>query len=263
MIKLFVTDLDGTLLKDNTYVTEQDRLTIQALFKQGIDIAVASGRSDQEIVQLFKDIEIDGHRVSQNGTFVVDVNHQLVVKQHFEAKLSQALLAKVKTYPVHYFISTADHIHYDNETDFVRDVQKLFKFPLKHSPNIAEEIGSNYNISKFMLLAEKETLLPIQKEINQTFPGQIESFMSASRCVDIVPVGVNKGNGLIKLIKKLNIKPEEVAVVGDAHNDIDMLRMTPHSYVMNSADDDVKKQAQHEVEHVHQAIKDLKERKLL
>ncbi|WP_017473715.1 Cof-type HAD-IIB family hydrolase [Amphibacillus jilinensis] len=263
MIKLFVTDLDGTLLKDNTYVTEQDRLAIQTLFKQGTDIAVASGRSDQEIVQLFKDIEIDGHRVSQNGTFVVDVNHQFVVKQHFEAKLSQALLDQVKTYPVHYFISTADHIHYDHETDFVRDVQKLFKFPLKHSPTIAEGIGSSYHISKFMLLAERETLLPIQEEINQTFAGQIESFLSHTRCVDIVPVGVNKRNGLIKLIKKLNIKPEEVAVIGDAHNDIDMLSMTPHSYVMASADDAVKKHAHHEVEHVHQAIKDLRERKLL
>lgn len=78
-----------------------------------------------------------------------------------------------------------------------------------------------------------------------------------------MPTDVNKQVGLTHLIETLAIKPEEIAVIGDSQNDIEMLKMTPHSYAMSSADHDVKQAAQHVVDHVFEAINHLEANNLL
>lgn len=57
MIKLFATDLDGTLLKDHQYVEKENQLAIQSLYNRGIEIAFATGRTDQDIVYLFEQLK--------------------------------------------------------------------------------------------------------------------------------------------------------------------------------------------------------------
>ena len=114
-----------------------------------------------------------------------------------------------------------------------------------------------------MLLGEIEQLLLIQAELNETFKGKANSVLSAPKCIDVMPAGVNKQVGLTHLIKTLAIKPEEIAVIGDSQNDIEMLKMTPHSYVMSSADHDVKQAAQYVVDDVFEAINHLNANNLL
>ncbi len=43
MITMFATDLDGTLLQQNRYITKEDKQALQHLYNQGIDITIATG----------------------------------------------------------------------------------------------------------------------------------------------------------------------------------------------------------------------------
>ncbi|WP_269140690.1 HAD family hydrolase [Radiobacillus kanasensis] len=70
MIKLFVSDLDGTLLEEDKRVSEENQKQIKKLIANGVEFAIATGRSDRDIVKLMGDMDITGHRVSQNGAFV-------------------------------------------------------------------------------------------------------------------------------------------------------------------------------------------------
>ncbi len=70
MIKLIVSDLDGTLLGFDKKIKEEDKRAIQLAIENGIDFAVASGRMDIEILEVLKEIEQKAHRVSQNGAYI-------------------------------------------------------------------------------------------------------------------------------------------------------------------------------------------------
>lgn len=54
-----------------------------------------------------------------------------------------------------------------------------------------------------------------------------------------------------------------MAVIGDFYHDIDMLEMTPQSYVMATADHVVKQAGQHVVDRIYEAINDLSRKHLL
>ena len=53
-------------------------------------------------------------------------------------------------------------------------------------------------------------------------------------CIDIVPVGVNKAQGLYRVMEFFNCKHEDVITVGDNLNDMDMIREF-YSYAMQNA----------------------------
>ncbi|SEO66614.1 hypothetical protein SAMN04488134_110113 [Amphibacillus marinus] len=259
MIKLFATDLDGTLLQQHTYVTNKDHIALTSISALGVDLTFASGRSDQEMTQLFKELGVNGHRVSQNGAFVVNKQGEVITESHLDQKVSPHLYDVIKKKGHHFFISTRDHIHYEEKTAFIENIQGIFKFPLKHSPTIANDLTNSTLASKFMILAEQTDLLELKTEIDRAFNGQIDCFLSATKCLDIVPVGINKAAGLNHLLQSLNIKANELAVIGDSYNDIEMLKMTPHSFVMSTADEVVKQAGAHVVDHVYEAVEYVKD----
>lgn len=263
MIKLFATDLDGTLLKNYLYVEKQNQEAIHFLHNKGTEIAFATGRTDQDIVQLFEQLKINGHRLSQNGAIVVDKNKQSILESKFTPELSKKIYDIIKNYPVYFFVTTKDHIYFNQEIPILDQLQEIFNHRLSYNDQLSQQVNAKLPVSKFMLLAEPEVLQVIQAELDAQFNDEINHFLSAPKCVDIVPPGVNKATGMTHLIDSLQIQSDEIAVIGDSQNDIDMLKMTPHSYAMSSADHDVKQAATHVVDHVFQAIDHLRENRLL
>lgn len=263
MIKLFVTDLDGTLLKNHLYVEEENQEALQSLHRQGIDIAFASGRTDQDIAQLFDELKISGHRLSQNGAFLIDKNKQLLSENNFSHELSKEIYQVSKDLPVYYFVTTKDHTYFDQEIPIIDQLQPLFNHRLVLNQELANDINDGLQVSKVMLMAETEVLHVLKAELDNEFKQQINTFLSAPMCLDISPPGINKATGLQVLCDSLQINPHEIAVIGDSQNDIDMLKMTPHSYVMSSAEHDVKQVANHVVDYVYQAIDHLRTNNLL
>lgn len=263
MIKLFATDLDGTLLKDHRYIEKENQEAIQALYQNGTEIAFATGRSDRDIVCLFNQLDINGHRVSQNGAYIINKAEEIIFKRQFSKDLSQVVYQQLKKYPAYYFVTTKDDILFEQDIPILNDLQVLFNHRLIHTEQLEDKLKHQLDITKFMLLGEIEQLLVIQSELNARFKGKLESVLSAPKCMDIMPTGVNKQIGLDQLIQTMSIKPEEIAVIGDSQNDIEMLQMTPHNYVMSSADHDVKQAGKYIVNHVYEAIDHLKANGLL
>jgi len=262
MIKLFATDLDGTLLKEHNHITTEDKLGLSDLVEHHVELAIATGRADNEIKEIYKLIEQTGHRVSQNGSFVHNKQDEMIHTYTFEKDISQTLHKLIEGTNANYLISTADDIFIKEMTPFLEKFEHLFFFPLKAGNDFTEELGKSIIPAKFMVVGETDEIISVQKLLHQHLDTDIESYLSDARCVDVVPKGINKGVGLTKLINTLSIQANEIAVVGDSFNDIAMLQMTPHSYAMSSADPEVKKHARKVVDHVHEAILDLKEQGL-
>ena len=65
--------------------------------------------------------------------------------------------------------------------------------------------------------------------------------------LEMLPIGVNKGNGLKKLAEILGIEMENTAAIGDYYNDIDMFNAAGLSAATCGAPDDVKQHAQLEM----------------
>ena len=57
--KMFVTDVDDTLLNDNHEITERNKEAIMDMQRQGVTFVLASGRPTEAITNIAKELELD------------------------------------------------------------------------------------------------------------------------------------------------------------------------------------------------------------
>jgi HAD superfamily hydrolase (TIGR01484 family) len=75
-----------------------------------------------------------------------------------------------------------------------------------------------------------------------------------SKGIEILASSNNKGLGIAKIQKLLQIEDEEIVVVGDDGNDIPMFKMYPHSFVMDSGNAQAKTYAKHVINNFHELL---------
>lgn len=90
------------------------------------------------------------------------------------------------------------------------------------------------------LVVGEERSDSVLEEINQLFNGHVQAVSSGYGCIDILQSGIHKAWGLQELLKRWDIKAEEIMAFGDSENDVEMLQLAGIAYAMENADDKAK-----------------------
>jgi len=253
MIKLFVSDIDGTMLHEGQ-LFETDIRALKELIDQNIYLCFASGRVDSEIVSIMEELGGDFHRISMNGTYIYSKEGDELLKASFNPSALATIYEAIS--PDKFLRYAADDRAYyiEEKTELVKEIEKKAQLLTIEEPNLKNELGKSIVPGKFVVLGEDEDLLILQEQLQTEMPELVTSFISAKNCLDIVPVNVSKGSAISILMDKLNLNTNEIACVGDSYNDIPMFSITPHSFAMMNADDLVKSKATQVVESVAEAV---------
>ncbi|QHS23850.1 Cof-type HAD-IIB family hydrolase [Virgibacillus sp. MSP4-1] len=258
MIKLIVSDLDGTLLSYHKGLLERDKEAILHAVGKGTEFSVASGRMDVEIKEVMGMIGATGHRISQNGSFVYSKDEERIYGHVFSKNdvldLYQFLISTDA--PLTIFSENQGFV---NDASRIKSVymSRLF-FPIELDTNLINSIQKGLEVSKISVNSHQtEWLKQIQAKIEGQFSSIADSFISDPECLDIMPKAINKGKGVKAIMDAYHLQPEEIMCIGDSYNDISMFQLTPHSYVMSQADEEVKGYAAHEVNYVYEALEAL------
>lgn len=256
MIKLFITDLDGTLLEEGTTIIPENKKAIEALKAQQITFGIATGRMDRDIVEMMNRLGEPGHRISQNGAFVFHKDNSPLHAKTFSNSIAKQLYQTITEIGANVTvgISTATEGYLEKIPEEFKQLEHLLLFPIVEEPKILEKIGETIFPSKISLHGETSELLQVKQQVDASFHTITESFLSDAHCVDFVPLGISKGESVKNLLEHLQLQPEEVAVIGDSFNDVSMFDVTPHSFAMATAHPDVQARASYVVSHVHEAV---------
>ncbi|MFD1020612.1 HAD family hydrolase [Thalassobacillus hwangdonensis] len=254
MIKLFITDLDGTLLGQDHYINDKDVEAIKKLAEEGVDFAVATGRMDGDIVEVLKKTGLKGHRISQNGAFVYDRSDKNIHSNTFETEVAKRVYADILEEPLVTTITTADDSYSHEKNEWIDMMSKQLFHDVIVDPELAEQLGVSIIPSKLTAHGKENEVMALQKRIEENYGDELDCFVSHETCVDLMPKNINKANGIKALIEHIGLKPEEIAVIGDSFNDVSMFALTQNSFAMSTAHEDVKAKADHVVTHVHEAI---------
>ncbi|QHE53245.1 HAD family hydrolase [Pontibacillus sp. HMF3514] len=260
MIKLFITDLDGTLLGMNHSLKQKDITAVQSLDEKGIDFGVASGRMDHEILEVLKKVEVGAHRVSQNGAFLYDRDDQHIHSQTFEGPLAKRILDVIEEEPLIKTVSTADSTYTAKHSKWIDLISEQLFHDIIVEPSLRDHVGTKIHASKISLNGTEHEITEAYERIHSSLQGDVDIFISHESCVDIMPKAINKGTGIQALLDTLDVNPEEIVCIGDSFNDLSMFELTPHSYAMSGAHPKVKEKANHVVDHVYEAIEDIEKK---
>ena len=95
-------------------------------------------------------------------------------------------------------------------------------------------------VLKMSMVVGEERSDAVLQEINDLFDGRVRAVSSGYGCIDILQDGIHKAWGLEELLKRWNLKPEQIMAFGDSENDIEMLELAGIAYAMENADDEAK-----------------------
>ena len=93
------------------------------------------------------------------------------------------------------------------------------------------------------MVVGEERLNSVLQEINDLFDDHVRAVSSGYGCIDILQDGIHKAWGLEELLKRWNLKSEQIMAFGDSENDIEMLELAGISYAMENAEESVKEVA--------------------
>lgn len=249
MIKMVVSDIDGTLLEEGTSVLKKEYFEIfEKLHKKGIIIVIASGRNYVEASGVFNRLKNKCYLITCNGGAINYQGKQIYKKVMSENKLKQLVKFVrndefLRNKPIIFSLANDEQysdiqyketlaflkIKYKSKCEYIDDI--LLKCKDVAKMNIYDESEKNVKKIKNMVL--------------EKFGNEFSTVVSGKCWIDICDKNATKGNAVKYLQKKFGIKKNEIVCMGDNYNDIPMLRCAKYSFVPTISKDEVKKEARY------------------
>ncbi len=269
-IKLVVMDMDGTLLNTQGKITEKTMRSLLEAQKQGVRLALASGRSYKTLTSFGQQLqmpEYDGYFICVNGTSIVKTStmeHE-IIGQLYENDL-KTIFEFAKPYEIE-TMAVMDETIYDYIPRSLMEIKRQYRI----ENNIAEDVpwtagtfklivdqrkgytGIHYidsyeeipnSVNKVCIAHLPEKLLDFYQDATKSLGDRYNFARTSHQWIEITPIDISKGKTILKLAKQLGIDQKEIMVFGDGENDLPMFEVAGCAVAMGNAMDTVKEKAQ-------------------
>jgi len=249
-IRVIATDMDGTLLdpKGQLDLPRLEKI-LDKLDQCDIRFVIATGNEVHRMRQLLGHLAERVVLVVANGARIFE-NNELIQAQTWDDVMVDRALAHFKGRECQdQFVVTAMNGGFVKEGTVFTELDK-FMTPemiekLYQRMNFVDEFDSSLfgGVLKMSMVVGEERLDSVLQEVNDLFDGRVRAVSSGYGCIDILQDGIHKAWGLVELLKRWNLKPEQIMAFGDSENDIEMLELAGISYAMENAEEAVKRVA--------------------
>lgn len=241
MIKLIVSDMDGTLLNDEKKIAPGFYDLLPQLKEKGVRFVVASGRQYPSLKLDFAEHIQDVTVIAENGAFVVEDGKELYFRGMDQSQLTKCL-DLIGEMPDVEPLLCAKYCAYTSS----RELYELLAAPKFHyEMRLVDSLyGITEGVTKVSLIKHSGTgAEACYQKLAPLLPEDVTLVVSGEGCLDTGLKGVHKGAAVAQLQKMWNITPEETVVFGDQCNDVEMFQQASFSYAMENAAPQVRAQA--------------------
>lgn len=255
MIKLFVTDLDGTFLNGLHVASQLGKQAIKEVLNEHKYFSIATGRhlhGNHQMGLSFLNEPI--YKIGMNGAIIWDTTNEVVYENPIAFEMIEQLKEKFPTVSFEWI--TKEGVFIENSR------LKHWLFMLKKRANL--KVIVKYTLGLFAkdyyfnheLTNQQQVLMIAARVGDTTLAQEIKNFIITNEqyVVDfgpnvhhfeVVASGVNKQTATSWLVNALKITEENVAVYGNDLNDVPMLAHFKHSYATQNAVPLAKESAKH------------------
>ncbi len=248
-MRLFVSDIDGTLIPRGTFELSQvDIDSINKILKNGDAFVIASGRPYCSIKGIMDNFINEGHRylIGANGAASYQLDGTPINENTLSLDDLYYFLNKFKgTEVIVYGYDTKSGLIVFEEsmcTEIEMKLCSIKREDIHFLPKDKKPEGLEIPLLKVILGAPEEISAKLSFSEKEKASYTINR---SDRCyLEVLKKGSDKGYQVEKLRKYLNVKIEDVYCFGDAENDLTMIRDN-HGVAMGNATDDVKEVAEY------------------
>lgn len=248
MIKLLITDVDGTLVKEGTNDINPEYFDIiRQLHAKGIQVVAASGRPFPSLLALMKPVEDIIWFVADGGV-LLRTTGELESVGHIPEGWARELWADISKVPDAEGLICGKQTVYvpKKDTFMTKTIEEGYKMHVTYqdgwSDFPSEPTG---NISLF---CEENIEEMAEKYIIPKWKDRLYLVIAGEWWLDCIMPGVNKGSALQRIMDLHGYKVEEIVAFGDNMNDIEMISLAGTGLAVSSARKELKAVADGEIE---------------
>ncbi|MCD4677565.1 MAG: Cof-type HAD-IIB family hydrolase [Desulfobacula sp.] len=256
--KLFITDFDGTLLKDDKTISHEDIKTFEILRQKKIVIAIATGRSVYSFEKALKVIGMGkggkqlpvDYVIFSTGAGIMEFPGGKVICQK---AVPSSDIGKITDYFDHRKFDYMVHKSIPDTRYF------LYKFHGNHNPDFQARLalykeyasplgnGHTYCEPATQVLAvipggaDMDSIETIKKDLSGFSVIHATSPLDyKSSWIEVFHKDVSKAKAASWLIRRLGVSQKHVTSVGNDYNDLDLLSWSGKGFVVSNAPDYMK-----------------------
>lgn len=221
---LICTDLDGTLLKNDSTISDENVAAIEYFKQEGGCFTFVTGRMPFFVSDIYNRIKPNAPFGCVNGGGLFD---HVAQKYIWTAEMSDEVLELVtlidERFPkIAIQVNTFEHTYFCTENHIMQWFRQKTGLPnlVKGYREIDEPIA------KIVLGGEDDDGLLEMEAVLKTHPvfEKFDFIRSEKNFFEILPKGIEKGVSIVKLADFLNIDIQKTIAIGDYNNDISMMR---------------------------------------
>ena len=251
MKTLYLSDLDGTLIRSNEMISEFTANIVNRFVKSGGCFSYATARSIVTAEKVTAGLNAEFPVICHNGVFIISNTTKDVLSANFfspvESEVVQKTLTELDILPITYaYIDGKEQFSYVNQN--VSDGMRFFLDSRLGDPRRreVETVDDLYHGSPFYFscisdepqLSQVRDIFEPDKRFHCIY--QKDIYSGAMWC-ELLPAKATKANAALQL--KIMLDCDRMVVFGDNKNDMSLFSVADEKYAMSNAVPELKEMA--------------------
>ncbi|WP_432666433.1 HAD family hydrolase [Wukongibacter baidiensis] len=257
MNRIYISDLDGTLLRNDATLSPYSRETLTRLINDDIKFTVASARNIYSIKEILQDLPLKMPIIGGNGAYITDYKTgKHIVINDIPCGISSEVLEVIRKHNCNPFISCYDgsknNLYYEKANTYgmkwyLEDRKKAKDKRVKQLSNIEETLKEK--IISFIVMDKKENLTELTSYLKESYSGVLEVHVMDNQYspgwywLTILDKRATKRQAIKTLVELENLENCETVVFGDNINDIQMFEGADRAIAVENAKKELKGRA--------------------
>jgi Cof subfamily protein (haloacid dehalogenase superfamily) len=267
-VELVAIDLDGTLLRSDGSICAPSAEAIMEAAELGVKVVLTSGRAPRSMRPIHGALGLNTVLIAHNGAMVYDpIADQMVAHETMPGPLARRVVELARQ--VDPTVAAGVEVDGKTYTDTLQRRQQAMAAAKATSGKAAgagaavlqatpavQVPASGFDsaagllvdvldrpVTKVMLVGPPDVLGGILMSLQSRMSGQVDFAFSDLKLLQVVRAGVDKATALEKVANLYGISRQSVMAIGDAPNDVGMLRWAGLGVAMGNAWDEVRQAA--------------------
>ncbi|REE75468.1 hypothetical protein C8E05_4931 [Rhodococcus wratislaviensis] len=226
-VRLFATDLDGTLLRSDRTISARTAAAMKATQTAGVEVVWATARAPHSVHELAQSCGFSGKAICANGAVVLDLTDGspiVTATTTITMASATAAMSRVRTLMPGVVFANVGPTCFVAEPAYAALCEFVDHHRQPHEMTLSEFLPAmDEPMVKIVARHPEVSGADLYRTAMSAGVDGVELTHSGAPHVEMAAAGVSKASALAELCAADSITADEVAVAGDAINDVLML----------------------------------------
>jgi Cof subfamily protein (haloacid dehalogenase superfamily) len=244
VIRLLLSDVDGTLVRKDKTLSERTIEAVHHLHEAHIHVAVTSGRPPRGMSTLVAPLALQAPLAGFNGGLVVDPQMEVLEEHTVADELVEPTIRLMKASELSVWV-------YQGSDWYVRDPNGPHVARESHTVQFEPTVIDGFDaigrgVAKIVGVSDDfDAVAAGQRAVDDEIGDHVSASRSQPYYLDVTHPQANKGAVVTFLSERYGIPPDDIATIGDMANDVLMFARSGLSIAMGNAHREVQRAARH------------------